>query len=115
MDEVMDILNKWEIFFGQRSGRQIWAAKSLWAQEEDIKNFNRDLKKVKEEILTLRNSVNELPNRRPFAVIKYKGLVHGRVLESLKEEIKEEIERDGFVLVDDRFDVFVVGGTKGES
>lgn len=65
-------------------------------------------------MITLRNSVNELPNRRPFAVIKYKGLVHGRVLESMEEEIKEAIEKYGFVLLDNRFDVIVVGGTKGE-
>lgn len=125
MDEVMDILNKWEIFFGQRSGRQIWAAKSLWAQEEDIKNFNRDLNKVRDEIFALRNSVNALqgslrhmtPENRgnkKYAIIHHKGILRLDQRMRMSAEFKEAIEKYGFVLLDNMFDVIVVDGVKGD-
>ena len=44
--EIMDILQKWEFFFGQRAGRELWANKSKEIQDEDIKNFRTDLNKV---------------------------------------------------------------------
>lgn len=44
--EIMDILQKWEFFFGQRAGRELWANKPKEIQDEDIKNFRTDLNKV---------------------------------------------------------------------
>ena len=44
--EIMDILQKWEFFFGQRAGRELWANKPKEIQDEDIKNFRNDLNKV---------------------------------------------------------------------
>lgn len=125
MDEIMDILDKWEFFLGQRSGRQLWSVKSLWAQEEDIKNFNRDLKKVREEILTLRNSVNAIQgamrhmksedrSNKKYAIIYHKGILRFDQRMRMSAEFKKAIEKYGFVLLDNRFDVIVVDGVKGE-
>lgn len=54
IEEVMDILNKWEFFYGQRAGRELWADKSRKVQDEDIESFNRDVAKVKAAIEDLR-------------------------------------------------------------
>ena len=42
-NEVMDILDKWQFFLGQRAGRELWMDKPTKIQEEDLANFNRDL------------------------------------------------------------------------
>lgn len=44
---VMDILNKWEFFYGQRAGRELWGDKSKEVQDKDISDFNRDLETVR--------------------------------------------------------------------
>lgn len=48
--EVYDILDKWEMFFGQRAGRELWAEKPTEVQDKDIEDFNRDLNKVRTKI-----------------------------------------------------------------
>ena len=44
--EIMDILQKWEFFFGQRAGRELWANKPKEIQVLVIINFRTDLNKV---------------------------------------------------------------------
>ncbi len=65
-NEVMDILDKWQFFLGQRAGRELWMDKPTKIQEEDLANFNRDLEKV-------RSFVNSLISRGPL----YKFLTNG--------------------------------------
>ena len=48
--EVYGILDKWEMFFGQRAGRELWAEKPTEVQNKDIEDFNRDLNKVRTKI-----------------------------------------------------------------
>lgn len=48
--EVLDILDKWEFFYGQRSGRELWNDKPIDVQNEDIENFNRDIQKIRDYI-----------------------------------------------------------------
>ena len=50
IDRVIDILNKWEFFYGQRAGRELWAEKPTEVQHEDIANFCRDLGLVREAL-----------------------------------------------------------------
>ena len=50
IDRVIDILNKWEFFYGQRAGRKLWAEKPTEVQDEDISNFCRDLGLVREAL-----------------------------------------------------------------
>lgn len=47
IDEARDILDKWEFFYGQRAGRELWAVKPVEVQNQDIENFNRDIQTVK--------------------------------------------------------------------
>lgn len=47
IDEIMDILNKWQFILGQRAGRELWVDKPTEVQNEDLANFNRDLEKVR--------------------------------------------------------------------
>ena len=48
--EVFDILDKWEFFFGQRAGREVWGDKPNAVQEQDIADFNRDMKIVRDAL-----------------------------------------------------------------
>lgn len=42
IDRAIEILDKWEFFYGQRAGRELWADKPTEVQDEDIANFCRD-------------------------------------------------------------------------
>ena len=50
MGQVKDILDKWEFFYGQRAGRELWADKPKAIQHQDIENFNRDIQIVKKAL-----------------------------------------------------------------
>lgn len=50
IDQANDILDKWEFFYGQRAGRELWADKPTEVQDEDIANFCRDLKLIREAL-----------------------------------------------------------------
>lgn len=42
-EAIIDILEKWSFFFGQRAGRELWGGKSKEVQDQDIADFNRDM------------------------------------------------------------------------
>ena len=46
-EKVFDILAKWEFFFGQRAGRELWRDKPKEVQDQDIADFNRDIEIVR--------------------------------------------------------------------
>lgn len=50
IDRAIEILDKWEFFYGQRAGRELWAEKPKEVQNEDIANFCRDLGLVREAL-----------------------------------------------------------------
>lgn len=50
IERAIDILDKWEFFYGQRAGRELWADKPTEVQNEDIANFRRDLGIVREAL-----------------------------------------------------------------
>lgn len=50
IDRAIDILDKWEFFYGQRAGRELWADKPKEVQDKDIANFCRDLGIVREAL-----------------------------------------------------------------
>lgn len=50
IDRAIEILDKWEFFYGQRAGRELWADKPAEVQDEDIANFCRDLGLVREAL-----------------------------------------------------------------
>lgn len=47
IEQAHDILNKWEFFQGQRSGRELWSHKPKEVQDQDIADFNRDIQIVR--------------------------------------------------------------------
>lgn len=49
-EKVLDILSKWDFFFGQRAGRELWADKPREVQEQDIETFTRDMETVQEYV-----------------------------------------------------------------
>ena len=70
-NKVLDILNKWEFFYGQRAGRELWADKPKEVQDKDIADFNRDIKIV-------RAAINKnVPLREIFRVIAGHSDYHG--------------------------------------
>ena len=50
IDRANDVLDKWEFFYGQRAGRELWEEKPTEVQDEDIANFCRDLGLVREAL-----------------------------------------------------------------
>ena len=46
-EKVFDILAKWEFFFGQRAGRELWGDKPKEVQDQDIADFNLDMNTVR--------------------------------------------------------------------
>lgn len=51
---IIEILEKWSFFYGQRAGRELWADKPKEIQDEDIENFNRDMERVKRFMLSIK-------------------------------------------------------------
>lgn len=51
IEQVQDILAKWEFFYGQRAGRELWADKPREIQDQDIADFCRDLEIVRSYIV----------------------------------------------------------------
>lgn len=44
--EVLEILSKWDFFYGQRAGRELWADKPRDVQDQDIADFSRDMETI---------------------------------------------------------------------
>ena len=61
--KALEILDKWEFFYGQRAGRDLWADKPWEVQNKDIEDFNRDIQIVR--------SALESNNLRPKGKWKY--------------------------------------------
>ena len=51
IEQAGDILDKWDFFYGQRAGRELWGEKPREVQDEDIANFCRDLSVVRSAIV----------------------------------------------------------------
>lgn len=51
IEQVEDILSKWEFFYGQRAGRELWAEKPREVQDKDIADFCRDISVVRSAIV----------------------------------------------------------------
>ena len=72
INEVIDILDKWQFFYGQRAGRELWMNKPTKIQEEDLANFNRDLETVRSFIDL---HFNDTP-RRSCSQCKYLRIIN---------------------------------------
>ena len=45
--KCLEILDKFQFFQGQRVGRELWNDKPAKIQNEDIKNFNKDIEFIR--------------------------------------------------------------------
>ena len=114
--EVFEILSKWEFFYGQRAGRELWADKPKEVQDQDIANFNRDIETVK-------NWVNEAARLMGDEVVEDDKVVEidqdkkeanmdkPRICEVLGVEVNENFKFNDFPF--DECKVYFVG-TDGE-
>ncbi len=61
--EVLEILSKWDFFYGQWAGRELWADKPRDVQDQDIADFNRDME-------TITNWVHEAARLMGYEVLE---------------------------------------------
>lgn len=84
--EVLEILSKWDFFYGQRAGRELWADKPRDVQDQDIADFNRDME-------TITNWVHEAASLMDYQVVEDEpvldcnGLNEGTNCAPIKEEV----------------------------
>lgn len=53
--EAIDIVEKFDFFYGQRAGRELWMVKSKEVQDKDIENFARDCMLLKEFLMEVKS------------------------------------------------------------
>ena len=53
LNKALDILDKWEFFYGQRAGRELWFGKPKEVQDKDIADFVRDVNFIRSVICQL--------------------------------------------------------------
>lgn len=113
--KVFEILSKWEFFYGQRAGRELWADKPKEVQDQDIANFNRDIETVK-------NWVNEAARLMGYEVVEDDHIPQAekkeetnmdkpRICEVLGVEVNQNFQFNDFPF--DECKVYFVG-TDGE-
>lgn len=52
MTDVLEILDKMQLFGGQRAGRELWSVKPREVQDADIAAFNRDIEILRKVVLS---------------------------------------------------------------
>lgn len=62
LEEILEILEKWDFFYGQRSGIELWNDKPREIQDRDIENFKRDLDKITKFIKECMVGEDDIPN-----------------------------------------------------
>ena len=50
-EQAIDIINKFDFFYGCRGGRELWSIKTPEAQDADIRNFSDDCVRLLEYIM----------------------------------------------------------------
>ena len=51
--EAIDIVNKFDFFYGQRAGRELWFDKPREVQDKDVANFKSDCAKLLEFVIKM--------------------------------------------------------------
>jgi hypothetical protein len=83
--KAIDILEKFDFFYGQRAGRELWAEKPFEVQDEDIKNFSRDVVFLKDFIIRQKEENDEYQKHIDNDIIYVKAVK--------AEAVKEFAER----------------------
>lgn len=94
LSEVLDILDKIEMFQGQRAGRELWMDKPTEVQDKDLENFNRDIGTIRKYIESKNNVLQRIVER--LEAIKES---HRRLSTDLKEyhpvKSKQQLQYSG--------------------
>ena len=48
IEKALDIIEKWNFFYGQRAGRELWGDKPTEVQNQDIEDLKRDLDYIRQ-------------------------------------------------------------------
>ena len=65
IEKAIDIIEKWEFFYGQRAGLELWQDKPTDVQNQDIAEFNRDMETLKQMI----SDMQELQEYRQIGTV----------------------------------------------
>ena len=93
--EILEILDKLEMFQGQRAGRELWADKPTEVQEQDLTNFNRDIGTIRKCIESQNNVLqriverlkNQYPvNPYPNEFTNGRNMANSKAIQIVKEE-----------------------------
>lgn len=82
---AMDILDKWQFFYGQRAGRELWNDKPREVQEQDIADFNRDIEYLRSVLKFIRSKISGENKKQSEVTLD--------TLDFLKEVYKTTIHR----------------------
>lgn len=100
IEEVFDILNKFEFFQGQRAGRELWLDKPKEVQDKDIADFVRDIKYIrsylKDSVVISMEEYDELQVGKDFDYGYHEGCKNTEAYYEnfkLPEERKETAEK----------------------
>ena len=61
--EVLELLDKFKMFQGQRAGRELWMHKPYDVQNEDLENFNRDIEIIRKYVKSTQSTVERIVER----------------------------------------------------
>lgn len=88
IEQAEDILDKWEFFYGQRAGRELWEEKPEEVQNADIEAFCRDLAVVRSVVTDNNDGSKWIPvsERLPDHF--------GVFIVAIREPFKERVGKD---------------------
>lgn len=95
-NKVFDILDKMELFQGQRAGRELWNDKPKEVQDKDISDFIKDIKYIRsylqDSVVLSREEYEMLVNQYKSLEIKYSDLCDNyRLCKDANETLKQNI------------------------
>lgn len=95
-NKVFDILDKMELFQGQRAGRELWNDKPKEVQDKDISDFIKDINYIRsylqDSVVLSREEYEMLVNQYKNLEIKYSDLCDNyRLCKDANETLKQNI------------------------
>ena len=104
-EQAIDILDKFDFFQGQRAGRELWNDKPYEVQEEDIKDFSRNVAELKAYIAAVvpKSEVERLQGR----IAELQIDLHYSVCR--EDEARQKVAREIFEEMDGITELFIKG------
>ena len=102
VEDILEILDKFEFFYGQRAGRELWFDKPAAVQNKDIEDFKRDIRKIREYALNtqyakkriverVEEKIDNIESEQEMA-ISYGFFMHDKLSEGTLRALKEAIK-----------------------